>query len=239
MAFEPGNRWTATRGAALPQVDIDVGLREHLLRVYNYMAGGLAMTGVVAYVTAASGFYASLRGTPLIWLVMLAPLGFVFALSYGLNRLSLGAAQLLYWAYAAVNGLSLGVIFLVYTNTSIARVFFISAATFAATSLYGYTTRRDLSGVAHFCRMGLYGLIIAILVNFFMGSAALDFAISVIGVGVFVGLTAWDTQWIKESYFEDAGGTAIGKLAILGALQLYLDFINMFLFMLRLLGDRR
>jgi len=239
MAFEPGNRWTASRGAALPEIGIDVGLREHMLRVYNYMAGGLALTGAVAYFTASSGFYASLVGTPLIWLVMLAPLGFVFALSYGLSRFSLGAAQALYWAYSAVNGLSLAVIFLVYTHTSITRVFFISAATFAATSLFGYTTRRDLTSVGHFCRMGLYGIVIALLVNIFMGSAALDFAISVIGVGVFVGLTAWDTQWIKESYYENADGTTAGKLAILGALQLYLDFVNMFLFLLRLFGDRR
>jgi FtsH-binding integral membrane protein len=238
MAFDPNNRWTVARGSAVP-ADIDVGLRAHMLRVYNYMGGGLAVTGAVAYWTAASHVTERLLQTPLIWLVMLAPLGFVFALSYGLNRFSLGTAQLIYWAYAAVNGLSLSVIFLHFTQHSITQVFFISAATFLATSIYGYTTRTDLSGMGSFMRMGLFGIIIAMLVNFFMQSAAVDFAISVIGVGVFVGLTAWDTQSIKESYYEGNGAVVAGKLAILGALQLYLDFINMFLFLLRLLGDRR
>lgn len=239
MAFDPGNRWTAARGGAIPQADIDVGLRAHMLRVYNYMAGGLVVTGLVAYLTASSGLYRTLFGTPLMWLVILAPLGFVFALSYGLNRFSLGTAQLLYWAYAAINGLSLSVIFLVYARHSITEVFFITAATFLATSLYGYTTRTDLAAVGSFVRMGLFGLIIAMVVNWFLGSAAVDFAISVIGVAIFVGLTAWDTQWIKESYYEGGGEVAAGKLAIIGALHLYLDFINMFMFLLRLLGDRR
>jgi FtsH-binding integral membrane protein len=238
MAFDPNNRWTAARGGAV-QADVDVGLRAHMLRVYNYMAGGLALTGAVAYLTAANHLTERLFQTPLAWVVILAPLGFVLALSYGLNRFSLGTAQLIYWAYAAVNGLSLSVIFLHYAQHSITEVFFITAATFLATSLYGYTTRTDLSSMGSFMRMGLFGLVIAMLVNFFIGSAAVDFAISVIGVGIFVGLTAWDTQSIKESYYEGNGAVVAGKLAILGALQLYLDFINMFLFLLRLLGDRR
>jgi len=239
MAFDPGNRWTAARGGAIAQTDIDVGLRAHMLRVYNYMGGGLALTGLVAYLTASSELYRTLFGTPLVWVIMLAPLGFVFALSAGVNRFSLGTTQLLFWAYSAVNGLSLSVIFLVFTRHSIAEVFFITAATFLATSLYGYTTRSDLSAMGSFLRMGVFGLIIAMLVNWFLQSSGLDFAISVIGVGIFVGLTAWNTQSIKENYDESYGEVAVHKLAIMGALQLYLDFLNMFLFMLRLLGDRR
>ena len=239
MAFDPGNRWTAARGGAIPQADIDVGLRAHMLRVYNYMAGGLAVTGLVAYFTASSDLYRTLFGTPLVWVIMLAPLGFVFALSAGVNRFSLGTTQALFWAYSAVNGLSLSVIFLAFTRHSIAEVFFITACTFLATSLYGYTTRSNLSAMGSFVRMGVFGLIIAMIVNWFLQSSALDFAISVIGVIVFVGLTAWNTQSIKENYDESYGDVAVHKLAIMGALQLYLDFLNMFLFMLRLLGDRR
>ena len=238
MAYEPGNRWTA-RAGALPQVEIDVGLRQYMLRVYNYMAGGLALTGAVAYFAMASGFYQTIYGTPLVWLVMLAPLGFVLVLSFGIQRLSLGAAQLTFWAFAAVMGLSLSWIFLRYTGTSIARVFFITAGTFGAMSLYGYTTRRDLTGMGSFLFMGLIGLVIASLVNMFLGSPGLEFAISVIGIIVFVGLTAWDTQRIKEMYWEGDGAVVAGKKAIMGALTLYLDFINLFLYMLRFLGDRR
>jgi FtsH-binding integral membrane protein len=240
MAFDPGNRWTAARGGAIPQADIDVGLRAHMLRVYNYMGGGLALTGLVAYATASSQELThALFGTPLMWVIMLAPLGFVFALSAGVSRFSLGTTQALFWAYSAVNGLSLSVIFLVFTRHSITEVFFITAATFLATSLYGYTTRSNLAAMGSFLRMGVFGLIIAMVVNWFLGSGALDFAISVIGVGIFVGLTAWNTQSIKENYDESYGEVAVHKLAIMGALQLYLDFLNMFLFMLRLLGDRR
>jgi FtsH-binding integral membrane protein len=237
MAYDSGNRWTAR--TAVPQVDIDVGLRNYMLRVYNYMAGGLALTGVVAYGALASGFYQAIYGTPLIWLVMLAPLGFVLALSFGIQRLSLSTAQLLFWAFAGVMGLSLSWIFIRYTGTSIARVFFITAGTFAAMSLYGYTTRRDLSGIGSFLFMGLVGIIIASLVNMFLASPGLYFAISVIGVLVFVGLTAWDTQQIKEMYWEGDGTAVAGKKAIMGALALYLDFINLFLYLLRFFGDRR
>jgi FtsH-binding integral membrane protein len=238
MAYEPGNRWTARTGA-LPQVDIDVGLRQYMLRVYNYMAGGLALTGAVAYFAIVSGFYQAIAATPLVWLVMLAPLAFVLVLSFGIQRLSLGAAQLTFWAFAAAMGLSLSWIFLRYTGTSIARVFFITAGTFAAMSLYGYTTRRDLSGMGSFLFMGLIGLVIASVVNMFLASPGLYFAISVIGVLVFVGLTAWDTQQIKEMYWEGDGTAVAGKKAIMGALALYLDFINLFLYLLRFLGDRR
>jgi len=237
MAYDPGNRW-AVRGA-VPQVDIDVGLRQYMLRIYNYMASGLALTGIVAYVAAASGFYHSIAGTPLLWVVMLAPLGLVFWLSAGINRMSASTAQLLFWVYAGLMGLSLAGIFLVFTGASIARVFFITAGTFAAMSFYGYTTQRDLTQFGSFLFMGLIGIVIASLVNIFIASSALQFAISVIGVIVFVGLTAWDTQRIKEMYVEYDDGQMAGKKAIMGALTLYLDFINLFVMLLQLFGQRR
>jgi uncharacterized protein len=237
MSYDSGDRWTAR--ATTTQVDIDVGLRQYMLSVYNYMAGGLALTGLVAYFAAASGFYQAIVGTPLFWVVLLAPLGMVLLLSFGIQRMSLGATQLSFWVYAALVGLSLAGIFLVYTQASIARVFFITAGTFAAMSLYGYTTRRDLSQFGSFLMMGLIGIILASLVNLFIQSSALQFAVSVIGVIVFVGLTAYDTQRIKGMYF--AGDTAViaGKKAIMGALQLYLDFINLFILLLQFMGARR
>jgi FtsH-binding integral membrane protein len=238
MAYGQENRW-AVRGSAIDQAAIDVGLRDYMLRVYNYMASGLALTGIVAYVAAYSGFYQSIAGTPLIWVVMLAPLALVFFFSYRLERMSLGAAQSTFWVFAAVMGLSLAGIFLVFTGASIARVFFITAGTFAAMSLYGYTTKADLSRFGSFLMMGLIGIVIASLVNMFIGSSALQFAISVIGVLVFVGLTAWDTQRIKEMYVENEDGTVAGKKAIMGALQLYLDFVNLFMFLLQFFGARR
>jgi FtsH-binding integral membrane protein len=218
---------------------IDAGLRAHIQRVYGYMAGGLALTGLVAYAAAASGFYQAIAATPLIWLVMLAPLGFVLALSFGIQRMAAGTAMLLFWVYAAVMGLSLGGIFLVFTGESIARVFFITAATFGAMSLYGYTTRSDLSRFGSFLMMGLIGIVIASLVNIFIGSSALQFTISIIGIIVFVGLTAYDTQRIREMYLESDTGEIAGKKAILGALALYLDFINLFMILLQLFGQRR
>src|SRR3954468_20177251 len=226
-------------GAMAAGAEIDARLRAYMQRVYNYMAGGLALTGIVAYAAAVSGFYQSIAGTPLIWVVMLAPLGFVFALSFGIQRMSAGTATLLFWIYAAVMGLSLGGIFLVYTGASIARVFFITAATFAAMSLYGYTTGTDLSRFGSFLLMGLIGIVIASLVNIFIGSSALQFAISIIGVLVFVGLTAYDTQRIKEMYLESDTVEVAGKKAVLGALALYLDFINLFMLLLQLFGQRR
>jgi uncharacterized protein len=229
----------ARRMATPVTAEIDAGLRAHMQRVYGYMAGGLALTGLVAYAAAVSGFYQAIAGTALIWIVMLAPLGFVLALSFGIQRMTAGTAMLLFWIYAAVMGLSLGGIFLVYTETSIARVFFITAATFGAMSLYGYTTNADLSRMGSFLLMGLIGLVIASLVNIFIGSSALQFAISIIGVIVFVGLTAYDTQRIKEMYLESDSAEIAGKKAVLGALALYLDFINLFMMLLQLFGQRR
>ena len=230
-----------SRGAGFPPsvAEIDAGLRAHMQRVYGYMAGGLALTGLVAYLAAASGFYQSIAATPLIWLVTLAPLGFVLILSFGIQRMAAGTAMLLFWLYAAVMGLSLGGIFLVFTGESIARAFFITAATFGAMSLYGYTTRSDLSRFGSFLMMGLIGIVIASLVNIFLGSSALQLAISIIGVIVFVGLTAYDAQRIKEMYLESDTGEIAGKKAVLGALALYLDFINLFMILLQLFGQRR
>jgi FtsH-binding integral membrane protein len=230
-----------SRIAARPPIGtlIDAGLRVYMQRVYSYMGGGLALTGIVAYVAASSGFYQAMAATPLIWIVMLAPLGFVLVLSFGIQRISAAMAAALFWIYAAVMGLSLGSIFMVFTGISIARVFFITAATFGAMSLYGYTTRSDLSGFGSFLLMGLIGIVIASIVNIFVGSSALQFAISVIGVIVFVGLTAYDTQRIREMYLDSDTDEVEGKKAILGALALYLDFINLFMMLLHLFGQRR
>ncbi len=236
MAYDSGNRWTAR--AAVPQADIDVGLRQYMLRVYNYMAGGLAITGVIAFLS--QGIYVQyIAHTPLYWVVLLAPLGLVMVMSVGVQRMSLGALQASFWGYSALMGLWFAGIFLLFTTESIARVFFITAGTFAAMSLYGYTTRTDLSRFGSFLMMGLIGIIIASLVNIFIGSTAIQFAVSVIGIFVFVGLTAWDTQRIKEMYFEGDGAAIAGKKAIMGALSLYLDFINLFLLLLQFFGARR
>ena len=236
MAF--GTERTAARGAETREV-FDAGLRAHMLRVYNYMATGLALTGIVAFAAARYGFYEALAGTPLIWVVMLAPLGFVFFLSFKIQSMRASTAQTLFWAFAGIMGLSMAGIFLVFTGASIARVFFITAGTFAAVSLWGYTTRRDLTGMGSFLFMGLIGIILASVVNLFLASSALHFAISVIGVIVFVGLTAYDTQRIKNEYAEWHDSETSSKLAIMGALRLYLDFINLFMILLQFLGDRR
>ena len=217
----------------------DAGLRAHMLRVYNYMASGLALTGIVAYAMAFSGLYAQLAATPLIWVVMLAPLGFVFFLSFKIQTMRASTAQTLFWAFAGIMGLSMASIFLAFTGASIARVFFITAGTFAAMSLWGYTTKRDLTGMGSFLFMGLIGIVLASIVNMFIGSSALHFAISVIGVIVFVGLTAYDTQRIKNEYAEWHDSETSSKLAIMGALRLYLDFINLFMLLLHFFGDRR
>ena len=238
MSYDAGPRRTATVervGAA-----IDEGLRQYMLQVYNYMAGGLALTGIIAFVSANTPVvFNAIFGTPLMWVVMLAPLGFVFFLSFRINKMSYAAAQLTFWAFAAVMGLSIAWIFIAFTSTSIARVFFITAGMFAGMSLYGYTTKRDLSGLGSFLFMGLIGIIIAAIVNMFIGSTALQFAISVIGVIVFTGLTAYDTQSIKELYIESDSREIAGKKTIIGALRLYLDFINLFIMLLQLLGNRR
>jgi FtsH-binding integral membrane protein len=245
---------TVNRGAVGA---IDEGLRAFMLRVYNYMAIGLAITGVAAYgvysaavssvpteYSIGGGLYltslgATLYTGPLMWLLILAPLGLVFFLSFRINRMSVSAAQTTFWIYAALLGVSLSTIFLVYTMGSITQVFFITAATFGTMSLWGYTTQRDLTSLGSFMTMGLIGIIIASVVNIFLASSALGFAISIIGVLVFTGLTAYDTQKIKEMYTVNDDGTIAGRKAIMGALSLYLDFVNLFLMLLRIFGDRR
>ncbi len=259
------NRYAQQGYGARTDVAVDEGLRAYMLRVYNYMAAGVALTGLVAYVLftysvtsdpalAASsggrilalhrGMYLTSFGqllyvSPLKWVIMLAPLGFVFFLSWRIYKMSVGAAQIAFWVFAAAMGASLSSIFLVYTGQSITQVFFVTAASFGALSLWGYTTKKDLSGWGSFLIMGLFGVIIAALVNLFLQSSALQFAISVIGVLVFAGLTAYDTQRIKDTYYEVAGSMeATAKAAIMGALNLYLDFINMFVMLLQLFGNR-
>ncbi|RZI46817.1 Bax inhibitor-1/YccA family protein [Candidatus Finniella inopinata] len=220
--------------------DVDAGLRSYMIKVYSYMAMGLGLTGLVAFVTASSpAFFQAIFGTPLMWVVMLAPLGIVFFLSARIGTLSLSAAQTTFWVYAGVMGLSLSSIFYVYTGQSIARLFFVSASVFGAMSLYGYTTKKDLTNVGSFLFMGLIGLVIASMVNLFLQSTALQLALSYVGVLVFTGLTAYDTQVIKELYFEADSTEVAGKKAIIGALNLYMDFINLFLALLRIFGDRR
>jgi FtsH-binding integral membrane protein len=245
------NYATARAGYRTDQVAIDAGLRAHMIRVYNYMMAGVALTGVVAWltfsaaVTESGGRYVltsfghTLFASPMMWVLVLAPLGLVMLISFGINRLSAGTALALFFVYAGLLGVSLATIFLVYTHQSITQVFFISAATFGAMSLWGYTTQRDLTGFGSFLMMGLIGVVIASLVNIFLNSSGLGWAISVIGVLVFTGLTAYDTQKIKEMYDVNDDGTIAGRKAVMGALSLYLDFINLFLMMLRLFGDRR
>jgi len=240
MTENPASRLTESLTARMSRAEIDAGLRQFMISVYNYMASGLALTGVIAYVAAETGLYESLIKTPLLfWAVMLAPLALVLLLSFRIEKMSLGAAQVTFWAYAGLVGLSLSGIFLVYTGTSIARTFFITAATFLAMSLYGYTTRTDLARVGSFLLMGLFGIIIASLVNLFLASSAVQLAISVIGVVVFVGLTAYDTQRIKDIYLDSDSTVIAGKKVIMGALALYLDFLNLFVLLMQLTGDRR
>jgi uncharacterized protein len=234
-------------------VAVDQGLRSYMLRVYNYMAGGVFLTGLVAYATfssavldrAGSGprgltdFGQLLYNSPLKWAVMLAPLAFVFFLSFRVNTMSVAAAQISFWLFAAVMGLSLSSIFLVFAGESITQVFFATAAAFGALSLYGYSTKKDLSSWGTFLFMGVIGIIVASLCNLWLQSSALQFAVSVIGVLVFAGLTAYDTQRIKDVYYEVMGDTTtMSKAAIMGALNLYLDFINMFTMLLSLFGKR-
>ena len=243
------NRYAQPPTMARAGVAVDEGLRAYMLGVYNYMAAGVALTGVAAYITSrlAGGSIATLTPfglalytSPLRWVVMLAPLGFVLFLGFRLQQMSIGAAQVAFWLFAAVMGISLSSIFLVFTGQSITQIFFVTAATFGALSLWGYTTKRDISGWGSFLFMGLVGIIIAALVNIFLQSSGLQFAISVIGVLVFAGLTAYDTQRIKDGYLmirHDA--TMVAKSAIMGALNLYLDFINMFIMLLQLFGNSR
>jgi FtsH-binding integral membrane protein len=238
----PSTTATAT-GAA-----VDQGLRTHMLSVYNYMTSAILLTGIIAVLIGNTDAVNSLisinaltgRLSPSVlgWIVAIAPLGVVLWMSFGINRISTGTAQFLFWTFAVLMGASLSTIFLTYTDGSIALTFFATAAAFASLSLYGYTTKRDLSGMGTFLLMGLVGLIVASLFNIFFMSETMSLVIAAIGVLVFAGLTAYDTQKIKSLYFQVAGSDMIGKAAIMGALTLYLDFINMFLFLLRFLGNR-
>lgn len=229
---------------------IDAGLRSYMLRVYNYMLVGLVLTGISAYVVADVASIRALffqvdprtmrMGMSILgWIALFAPLGLVMLLSFGIQKMSLGMAQATFWIYAAIMGIGLAPITWVYTSESIASTFFITAGTFGAMSLWGYTTQRDLTGFGSFLFMGLIGIVIASLVNFFLQSSMMSFVISVIGVLVFTGLTAYDTQKIKNSYYAADDAATAGKKAIFGALQLYLDFVNLFLMLLRLFGNRR
>lgn len=220
--------------------EIDVGLRAYMQKVFGLMAGGLAITGLVAFFTAQSPTMLGLVfGTPLRWVIFLAPIGIALLFGFKLQSMRASTAQTVFWLFSALMGLSLASIFVVYTGESIARTFFIAAATFAGMALYGYTTKRDLSGIGSFLIMGVWGLLIAMVVNMFLASTALHWAISVIGVLVFTGLTAYDAQKIKEMYYAGDGAEVGTKKAVLGALNLYMDFINLFIFMLQFLGDRR
>ena len=222
----------------VPRAARDVGLRSYMLSVYNYMASGVLLTGIVAMLFAESGMAAQVMATPLRWLIILAPLGFVMAMSFGLNRMSTGTLQTLFWSFAVAMGLSMSTIFLVYTNMSIAQTFFAVSAGFAGLSLWGYTTKKDLSGMGTFLIMGVVGLIVAMVINLFLQSTAMMLAISAIGVLIFAGLTAYDTQRIKSMYDHVRGTDMMGKVVIMGALNLYLDFVNMFMFLLQFMGNR-
>ena len=238
------NRYATTGSATRTGGVVDTGLKDYMLRVYNYMAGGVALSGLMAYMTyslAASNpaVKQALYGSPLKWVVMLAPLAFVFYLSFRIYKMSPAAAQIAFWAFAAVMGVSLSSIFLIFKMGSISQVFFLTAAAFGGLSLYGYTTKKDLSGMGTFLIMGVIGLILASVVNIFLQSSGLQFAVSVLGVLIFAGLTAYDTQQIKDNYYAVGGDHSIlHKTAIMGALNLYLDFINMFTSLLQLMGDR-
>jgi FtsH-binding integral membrane protein len=246
------NYAAATRGVGVDRAAVDAGLRAYMIRVYNYMAAAVALTGVVSWLTfnaatttdaagklVVTSFGQALYSGPATIVLFLGTLGLVFAISWMIDRLSAGTALIMFMAYAALLGVMLSSIFLVYTGTSITRVFFISAASFGALSLYGYTTKRDLSAMRSFLVMGMIGLMIAMVVNIFLKSSMMEFIISCAGVLIFAGLTAYDTQKIKEMYDAVDDSNIMGRKVVMGALSLYLDFINIFLFLLRLLGDRR
>jgi FtsH-binding integral membrane protein len=225
--------------AARSGVAFDAGLRKHMLRIYNYMAVGLVLTGLVAFTVASvPALYVPIFSSPLKWVVMLAPLGFIFFFSFKLQTMSASTAQTMFWAFCAIMGLSMASVFLVFTGTSVARTFFIAASMFGAMSLYGYTTKTDMTKFSSFLIMGLIGVVIASIVNIFLGSSALQFIISVVGILVFLGLTAWDTQNIKEQYAENIGAESQQKMAVWGALSLYLNFVNIFQLLLNLTGER-
>ncbi len=226
--------------AAETQVAFDEGLRTYMLKVYNYMASGVLLTGVVAMLFASSGLAQDIMfgGGPLKWLIMLSPLAIVFAMSYGQNKFSTFTLQAMFWGFAALMGMSMSTIFLVYTGASIAQTFFATAAAFLGLSLYGYTTKKDLSGMGSFLIMGVIGLLVAMVINIFLQSTMMNFVISAVGVLIFAGLTAYDTQRIKSMYAYVAGTDMVGKTVVLSALSLYLDFINMFQFLLFFMGNQ-
>lgn len=248
------NAWDRQNNVSTAQVSaVDQGLRSYMLKVYNFMTSALILTGLVAYFAAQAavapsetgqlvltGFGQAIFMSPLKWVIMLAPLGFVIAISAGVNRMSVSTLQACFWGFSVIMGLSIASIFLLYTGESIARVFFVTAAMFGGMSLLGYSTKRDLTGMGHFLIMGLWGVIIASIVNLFMNSSGLGFALSILSVVIFTGLTAYDTQKLKAIYYQVSGyGDATARTAIMGALNLYLDFINLFMSLLRLMGDRR
>lgn len=216
----------------------DEGLRRHMLSIYNYMTSGVLLSGIVAMLAANSGLALAMMGSPLRWLVILSPIAIVFAMSFGANKFSKTALQAMFWTFAVLMGLSLSTIFLVYTGSSIAATFFATAAAFAGLSLFGYTTKKSLSGWGSFLIMGVVGLLVASVVNMFLQSPALMYAVSFLGVLIFAGLTAYDTQRLKQEYAYLKGTEFAGKAVILGALTLYLDFINMFQFLLSFMGNR-
>ena len=247
------NKQTSTVRSSASEAIIDEGLRAYMLKVYNYMGSGVLLTGVIALmffkmavVTSDGGeiigltnFGNSIYNSGLKWVIMLAPLAVVFYMSFGIAKMSAAKAQTTFWVFAALMGASLSSIFLMYTGASITRVFFITAGTFGAMSIYGYTTKKDLTKLGSFLMMGLFGIIIASVVNIFMKSTMMYFVISILGVLIFVGLTAYDTQKIKNMYMASDSGELMGKKAVMGALTLYLDFINLFIMLLRLFGQRR
>ena len=237
MAFGPERKVMSPAQAQAAAVD--VGLRAYMLRVYNYMCVALALSGAVAFfVSTSPAMQQAIFGTPLMWVVFLAPLGLVFFLSARINKMSATAAQTTFWIFAALMGMSLASIFIAYTPESVTRVFFITAGAFAGLSLVGYTTKKDLSGMGTFLFMGVIGLVIAMVVNMFLGSSMLQLGISALGVLIFAGLTAYDTQKIKLMYYEADSDEVATKKSIMGALKLYLDFLNMFLFLMHILGNR-
>ena len=243
--FRPAPPPTARAGMGAPTAVFDAGLRSYMLAIYNYMTSGVLLSGVVALLVASnvavrSVFFAA-SGAPTLlgWIAVFAPLILVFVLGFGINRLSESTAKSLFWVYAALMGVSLSTVLFAYTGVSVARTFFVSAAAFAGLSLWGYTTKKDLSGFGTFLIMGLVGLLIAMLVNMFLRSSMMDLIVSAIGVLLFAGLTAYDTQKLKSLYFEVGGSEFRGKAVVMGALTLYLDFINLFLFLLRFMGGRR
>jgi len=226
-------------GEAIGRATFDEGLRRHMLSIYNYMASGVLLSGIVALLFARSGMAAQIMtGGPLSWLIMLSPLAFVMIMSFGMHRMQTTTLQALYWGFCVIMGLSLSTIFLVFTGASIATTFFATAGAFAGLSLYGYTTKRNLSAMGSFMMMGLIGILIAMVINIFLQSSGLNFAISILGVLIFAGLTAWDTQRLRDEYYHLAGTEFAGKAVVMGALSLYLDFINMFQFLLSFLGSR-